>query len=199
MSEEKEARKGFRVVDRRVSALEQAGEAIEEHDTTPDRPLYVQQLERRIETLEGRLRETGESAQGSRDDVEQAKTRIRREVSRQFETRRREMLLEFLDVADNLDRALDAVNQARDSAPLTLGVSMVRDLLRDKLRGFGIERIEALGARFDPSLHEAFSLVPVDTRDRDGTIIEIIKDGYKLNEELLRPASVAVARFGLTI
>jgi molecular chaperone GrpE len=70
----------------------------------------------------------------------------------------------------------------------------VRDLFRAKLEGFGVTRVPAAGQRFDPSQHEALSLAPVADPAEDGVIVAVVREGYAIGEELLRPASVVVGK-----
>jgi molecular chaperone GrpE len=57
-----------------------------------------------------------------------------------------------------------------------------------------VERLAALGAPFDADRHEAVTTTPVDRADQDGIVMAVIKDGYVIGEEVLRPASVVVGR-----
>ena len=71
---------------------------------------------------------------------------------------------------------------------------MVRRQFLAKLEGFGVNRIESEGQRFDPLLHEAVSAVPAASPDQDGVVVGVIRHGYRIGDEVLRPASVAVAK-----
>lgn len=101
---------------------------------------------------------------------------------------------ELLTIADNFQRALAATgaDARREEGSLIEGVEATHRLLAGTLARFGVRRIEALGRRFDPNLHEA-----VTTQDSDeppGTVIGMIEDGYTINDRLLRPARVVVAK-----
>ena len=71
---------------------------------------------------------------------------------------------------------------------------MVRQQFLTKLDGFGVKRIDALGAEFDPSLHEAVTSVPAPDDSSDGRVMGVITHGYRIGEEILRPALVAVGK-----
>ena len=62
----------------------------------------------------------------------------------------------------------------------------------DALAHFGLERIEAEGKRFDPHYHQAIERVE-SVDHEDGTVLEVLRQGYKLREKVLRPATVRVA------
>lgn len=61
-----------------------------------------------------------------------------------------------------------------------------------KLKGFGVTRIDALGQRFDPALHEAVTMVPTNDPAQEGVVCGVLTPGYLINEGVLRPAMVAV-------
>src|SRR6185503_18191258 len=95
---------------------------------------------------------------------------------------------------DNLDRAIAAARaSSRDASadPLLQGVEMVRQQFLAKLEGFGVKRIDSDGAMFDPMLHEAVTTVPGDASS-DGRIAGVIAQGYRIGDEVLRTAMVAV-------
>ena len=101
------------------------------------------------------------------------------------------MLSDMVSVADNLDRALDA---AQDDSPLRQGVALTRDELLRRLSRYDVERVEALGASFDPYIHEAVSVAPAfEFGVEPGTVVQVIESGYRWAEKLLRPARVVVA------
>lgn len=105
----------------------------------------------------------------------------------------REMLL----VADNLHRAIEAAKNHPGAAPtdsvLLEGVRTTERMLMQSLEHFGIQKITAEGAFFDPEMHEA--VMEIDAPDQEpGTIVSVIEDGYMIHGRLLRPAKVLVAR-----
>jgi len=104
---------------------------------------------------------------------------------------------ELLDVADNLRRAIAAAEQqGGENAPesqLLDGIKATERILMATLERFGVRRIEALGTRFDPALHEAVMEVD-DPEHEPGTVVQVLEDGYTIHDRLLRPARVAVAK-----
>jgi molecular chaperone GrpE len=102
---------------------------------------------------------------------------------------------ELLPVADNLQRTLAAAERgapgAAEDAALVEGVRAIERLLLHIFRAFGIERLDAQGKPFDPLLQEAMM---EEVGGEPGTVVRVLEDGYTLNDRLLRPARVAVAR-----
>ncbi len=193
MSENDKNEKGFKVVDRRFSNLDESaiGDASPE---TEQKPEYVAQLERDLADRERRLQEIAATHESSVTDFESARDRIRRETLKDVERSRRSLLVDFLDIIDNLDRAIEATKHTGDLNTLLDGVNMVRDMFLGKLEALGIQRVDALGHHFDPSIHKAVTTVPADDPSLDGQIVGVIQEGYLMGEDIIRPASVAVAR-----
>jgi len=123
---------------------------------------------------------------------------MRKELARDAERNRREVLVGLLEVLDNLDRAVEAARTAGTSAsdPLLQGVELVRQQFVGKLTGFGVTRIETANASFDPLLHEAVTVVPTENPIDEGRIVGVVRSGYRIGDDVLRPALVAVAKSG---
>ena len=102
-----------------------------------------------------------------------------------------EVLREVLELADNLQRALDAPHG--DEAGLRRGVDLIAQQLQAKLRRFGVEPMDVRGHEFDPTRHEAVLAVDSDAVPSQ-CIVDEVQRGYLLNGEVLRPARVTVAR-----
>jgi molecular chaperone GrpE len=103
---------------------------------------------------------------------------------------------ELLAVADNLQRAVAAAEQRASGnpadAPLIEGLRAAQSMLDSVLERFGIRKIDALGAPFDPGLHEAMMEVD-DASHEPGSVAHVMEDEYTIHDRLLRHARVAVA------
>jgi molecular chaperone GrpE len=186
-----------KVVDRRWWARGDDGGA-PRPDQPSQKPTYVEELERRVADAEKQAQEyLGKYRQASQE-FEDARARMRKELAKDAERSRRDVLVSLIEVVDNLDRAIDAASKVgRSSAdPLLQGVEMVQQQFLAKLDGFGVKRIDALGAAFDPSLHEAVTAVPAPDAASDGRVMGVITHGYRIGDEVLRPALVAVGKAG---
>lgn len=163
------------------------------------KPTYVEELEGQLAEKDRQLQDAIGRYRQASSEFEESRIRLRREISKEIERGRREMLADLLDVVDNLDRALEAgqAGAAVDRLDALLkGVEMVRRQFLGKLEGFGVTRIESAGQPFDPNLHEAVSAVPAAAAGDDGIILGVVRQGYRIGDEVLRPAAVAVARSG---
>lgn len=166
--------------------------------TSPSlKPTYVEELEQKLAEKDKQLQDAIARYRQASSEFDEARLRLRREISKDVERSRREVLADLLDVVDNLDRALDAAgsNAAAVSPDALLqGVELVRRQFLAKLEGFGVTRIESEGQRFDPALHEAISAVPAALPDQDGLVVGVVRHGYRIGDDVLRPAAVAVAK-----
>lgn len=172
--------------------------------STPDQPLqkptYVEELEQKLAQRQNEAEEYLAKYRNASKEFEDARARMRKELAKDAERSRREVLISLLEVVDNLDRAIDAANRVRSEQSrnaddvLLQGVELVRAQFLAKLDGFGIKRIATDGATFDPLLHEAVSAVPAADPAQDGRIVGVVRHGYRLGDEVLRPALVAVAK-----
>lgn len=100
-----------------------------------------------------------------------------------------EPLRDFLEVLDNLERALAASGSLED---LKTGVEMILRQMQDVLRQQGVQAVAAEGEPFDPNVHEAVAREESDAVE-EPTVTEEMQKGYLLHERLLRPSRVKVA------
>ena len=161
----------------------------------PRKPSYLEELERQLAEKDKAIQAQAERFRESSSEFEQVRARLRRDVDRDIERARRAVLTDFLDVADNLDRAIAAGSASGHADPgLRRGVQLVLDLLLSKLASYQVTRVAADGALFDPRLHEAVSVVAVTDPAHDNHVVSVVRAGYAIGGEVLRPATVAVGR-----
>jgi molecular chaperone GrpE len=124
-------------------------------------------------------------------DFDNFRKRTRRELEEATRKGLEKALIELLPVADNLERAVSAAQNATDVQSIVEGVRMVLRFYEDALGRLGVEKVPSVGQPFDPGLHEAVQQVPSDSPV--GTVVTEMAPGYKLGGKLVRPAVVAVA------
>jgi molecular chaperone GrpE len=155
------------------------------------KPLYVEELEARLAAKDTELQQLLSKYRGAADEFDQARARLRKEVSKDVERGRRALIISFLEVLDNLDRALEAAVD-RTADPFVQGVAIVRQQFLATLESLGVRRLDPIGEPFDHALHEAVTTVAAPPNVEPGTIVGIIRPGYTIGDEVLRPAQVAV-------
>jgi molecular chaperone GrpE len=127
-------------------------------------------------------------ARRTQADFENYRKRAARDAAASGERAKSGLVRELLPVVDNLERALDSAN-AEDH--LADGVRLVHSELVAVLARNGVERFDPKGEKFDPELHEALSMRAEDGAEQ-GTVLDVVEKGYRLNGSVLRPARVVV-------
>jgi molecular chaperone GrpE len=118
--------------------------------------------------------------------------RIDRDRREQMEWAAADLLSEIIGVLDDFERALK-VDAPPEALPYRTGVELIHRQLSELVRKRGATPIEALGADFDPTLHQAVSYEETPGA-REGQVVAEFAKGYKLGDRLLRPALVKVAK-----
>jgi molecular chaperone GrpE len=180
-----------KVVDRRWWAR---GVDVPAAEGAAGKPSYVEELEHRLAERDRQVQQALQQMKAATTEFDEARVRARREVVKEVERSKRAMLGELLDVLDNLDRALDAAATAQSVDSLLEGVRLVRSQFLNRLEGFGITTLDAMNQPFDPALHEAVTTVPVTSDDDDDRVLGIVRPGYRIGDDVLRPAMVAVGK-----
>jgi molecular chaperone GrpE len=184
-----------RVVDRRWWAQNENAGTTDRDERRGRKPTYVEELEQRLADTASQLQTYLSEHRRALEDFEQARVRVRREASREVDRHKRALLTELLDVVDNLDRAIASAPDR--SSSLFRGVELVRNQFLGKLEALGVARLDAVGQPFDANRHEAVSTEPVSDEVQEGIVLRVVKEGYTIGDELLRPAAVIVgARVG---
>lgn len=142
-----------------------------------------------VRRLQGELASANERYLRLRADFDNFRKRVERERQEVGRYALLEPLRDLLPVVDNLERALAAPGDAGD---LRKGVEMILRQLQEVLRRLGLAAVPAVGARFDPSVHEAVSQEESEAVGVP-TVVAELQRGYRLHERLLRPALVRVA------
>src|SRR5829696_7427432 len=153
-----------KVVDRRWWARGDDGAPPERSS----KPTYIEELEQQLAEKDRIAQEYIAKYRQAASEFEESRLRLRREISKDLERGRREILADLLEVIDNLDRAIESARQAASADALLQGVEMVRRQFLTKLEGLGVKRIEVDGGEFDPRIHEGISSVPAQSADQDG-------------------------------
>jgi molecular chaperone GrpE len=152
-----------------------AGEAAETEALKRERDDYYDRL----------LRKTAE--------FDNYRKRIDRERREQADHAVTDLLVELLSVVDDFERALDFAGAGDQDSSYRQGVELIHTKLQDLLRKRGVRPIEALGADFDPNVHQAVTHES-SPGHREGEVIGELRKGYMLGDRLLRPAMVKVAK-----
>ena len=151
---------------------------------------------RRIEELENRLAEAKDQLLRSLAEVENTRKRANRDVVAARKSALKSFARQLIPVADNFDRALDAISSLSEveaEQPLIVGLRLSLQEFTSTLNEAGVRSFNPKGEEFDPEVHEAVSMFP--TADAEpNSVVEVTRIGYYVNDELLRAAQVVVAQ-----
>lgn len=131
--------------------------------------------------------------QRARAELANYKKRIDREKLDMGVRMKGEILSRYLPIVDDLERALQDRPDAADTEAWAEGIELIYKKMHDILEAEGVQVIAAEGELFDPVLHEALSNEPSEEHE-SGVVIEVIQQGYQLDERVIRPALVRIAK-----
>jgi molecular chaperone GrpE len=134
-------------------------------------------------------------AKRTKADFENFRKRMTSEVQASSARGKGELLREVVPVLDDLERAIQAAGldpEGDSEDGISHGVLLVFRSLRDSLGRNGVEAMDPRGEKFDPTSHEALSTVAADGVEA-GVVVEVLQKGYKLGDQLIRPARVVVS------
>ena len=153
-----------------------------------------------IDALRAELEVALNGAQAAREDVlraraeaENVRKRAERDVVSAHKFGLERFIGQLLPVKDSMDLGFDALDGAADIDAIREGMELTRKMLIDALEKSGVVTVDPLGETFDPAFHQAITMQP-SAEAAPGTILAVMQKGYVLNERLIRPAMVVVAK-----
>ena len=156
-------------------------------------------LQERIDALELQLADAQQTAAKLREAHTEAaaefvktRDRLKRNHSSEIEAARMSMVARLFELADNLDRTVEAGENGGDG--LLSGVQLVRDHFFQALAELGLRRFDPSGETFDPTRHDAIGVVTVQDADQANVIVNVLKPGYQADGRVLRAAMVQVGK-----
>ena len=146
-----------------------------------------------IDKAEARAADLARAYAAQLNDRQSFQARLMREQERAIDMARGKVTRELLDISDEIDRALGAAQG--DESPLAQGIRLIHADLQKRLQSLGTKRLQLVGTRFDPNLAEAVEVVPVGQAGEDELVIEEVRPGFTIGEQVIRPARVKVGRY----
>ncbi len=147
-------------------------------------------LQSQLAEAEAKASEYKDSWARSQAEFQNYKKRIERDNELMYTSMKGDIIKKVLPALDDLERALQ--NRPADDAWAS-GIELIARKLQNILESEGVKRIEAHGAAFDPTFHEAITHEPSDDVESEH-VIAVVQNGYMLGERVIRPALVRVAQ-----
>ena len=174
--------------------------AMAEPDVAQEPELQVEAADEEKEQLQAALQLAQDEVKVLQDqylrtlaDMDNLRKRTQRDKEELAKFANENLLRDILPVVDNLERALEHAKQEHSSEGLLEGVQMTLTQFCQVLKKFGVVPVEAIGQSFDPSLHQAIGQLET-TEYPSNSVAQEMQKGYVLNERLLRPSMVMIAK-----
>lgn len=170
------------------AAAQEAGGAGDDPEGSP---------ENEVDALKAQAQEFQEQMLRSQAEMQNVRRRAEIDVEKAHKFALEKFVKELLPVADSLEKAVESTEGHEDAgeqvASIREGVEMTLNLFMNSLRKFNVEQLDPVGEPFDPQKHEALSMVPAPDAEPN-SVVSVVQKGYTLNERLVRPAMVMVAK-----
>ncbi|HEY7834129.1 MAG TPA: nucleotide exchange factor GrpE [Ktedonobacterales bacterium] len=170
---------------------EQQGEGVVEMSAGAGEGARIAQLEADLAAARAEASANWDKYLRERAEMDNFRKRQERVAADRIRYEKRELLQRVLEVMDNLDRAMN-FEETMDRENLHQGLRMVHWQLEELLKGEGLSTVPAVGQPFDPHVHEAIEQVE-SAEYPEGVVVEEVRRGYMLGDEMLRPARVKVS------
>ena len=156
-----------------------------------DDPDAVSRLKSKLDEAYGKQEDLHSKYLRTFADLDNLRKRSIRDRDEAIQRTKKQILEDLLPVIDSFNIGIDAAIKENPDGPLVKGFKMAIDQMDAVLGEYGLVCIDAVGQNFDPQFHEA---IGYENGESDGIVLKIIRNGYKIKEQLLRPASVVVSK-----
>jgi molecular chaperone GrpE len=169
------------------------GEAQEDHKKKKKKDEASEEFQKTLEEKEESLKELNNKYLYLQADFENFKKIKTKEKQDLLKFGNEVLIKELIPVIDNLERAIDHAGKSEDAKGIVDGVQITLNEFLKVLERSGVERIDAMGKKFDPNFHEALFQEEREDVEPD-TVTSELQKGYTLNGRLLRPSRVSVSK-----
>jgi molecular chaperone GrpE len=173
-----------------VGPVDPAGESIRSGAEASALP--VEPPDQAIARLEGELAALQDKYLRLAAEYDNFRKRTSKERAEAWVRAQAELVRSLIDGLDDLARFAHVDPEETDAKTIHDGVELVERKLWKELEALGVTRVDRIGVPFDPHLHEAVTMGPADHPAKDHTVGAVLQAGYKLHDQLLRPARVVV-------
>lgn len=153
----------------------------------------VVELQAEVERLRGEVDRFRDDMLRARAEVDNIRKRAARDVEAAHKFGVEKLVEALLPVKDSFDLGYEAALNTTDIKSLQDGMALTVQLFDEALAKIGVTQVEGVGARFNPEKHQAVTMEASPDAE-EGTVLRVFQKGYVLNERLVRPAMVVVAK-----
>ncbi len=178
-------------------AQEQAHGNDETPTTEPDQQSAPESeadaLKKQLEEANVKADQNWDAVLRTRAEMENLRKRQTRELENAHKFALDKIAMELLPVRDTLEMGVAAATEEADVAKIAEGTELTLKMMTQALEKFNIAEVDPVGEKFDPDLHQAISMQE-GTDKPANTVLSVMQKGYTLNDRLLRPAMVIIAK-----
>lgn len=156
-----------------------------------EKPKDQEELRRQAESLQKEKDELFGKLQRVSADYANFQKRVSKQTADTIAYEKEKIIKTLLPALDNFEHTLQNAASVENTEALVKGIKIIYDQILDIIKSHGVERINALGAKFDPAVHEAVSHRNEPEKE-ENIVLEEFQKGYKLNGRVLRPSRVIV-------
>ena len=166
--------------------------ASEEEETSEEAAEEEQEEEKKEPTTEEKLAELQDRYLRLSAEYDNFRKRTLKEKIDLQKSANESFLEALLPVADDFDRAMQSVEEAKDVEAVKEGMRLIAGKFQGFLTQQGVKEIEAVNLAFDTDLHEAITKIPAPSKKLKGKVVDVVQKGYYLNEKVLRFSKVVI-------
>jgi molecular chaperone GrpE len=157
-----------------------------------EHPSYIE-LQKKLDEAENKATESWDRLLRQQAEMDNMQRRVERDIANAHKYALDKFVPELLPVIDSLERSLDISSEEHAVNAVLEGISLTLKMFYGALEKFGVTQVNPLGDAFNPELHQAVS-VQEGTDSKPGNVLNVLQKGYLLNNRLIRPALVIVAK-----
>jgi molecular chaperone GrpE len=162
-------------------------------ESAAETPDEVEALKSQLEEADQKAEQHWDAVLRTRAEMDNLRKRQTRELENAHKYALDKMAMELLPVRDTLEMGVAASTEEADVVKIAEGTELTLKMLTQALEKFNIVEVDPVGQKFDPDLHQAISMQE-GTDKPANTVLSVMQKGYTLNDRLLRPAMVIIAK-----
>jgi molecular chaperone GrpE len=181
-----------KVEDKEILKQEEVQDTLEDQEKTEEPEEEEKEEPKKESTAEEKLAELQDRYLRLSAEYDNFRKRTLKEKIDLQKSANATLLEAILPVADDFDRAIQSVDEAKDIEAVKEGMNLISGKFIAFLNQQGVKEIEALNKEFDTDLHEAITKIPATSKKQKGKVVDVIQKGYFLNDRVLRFSKVVI-------
>ncbi len=191
-SEKADKQQGRKIEVEEPVKQEQAEKELEKEETADEAETEEKEEPKKEPTAEEKLAELQDRYLRLSAEYDNFRKRTLKEKIDLQKSANENLLEAILPVADDFDRAIQSVDEAKDVKAVKEGMKLISGKFNGFLNQQGVKEIEAVNKEFDTDLHEAITKIPAPSKKLKGKVVDVIQKGYFLNDKVLRFSKVVI-------